>query len=174
MEQLKCILDAARKLQSAEKRDPGILKSLIEQYNRVSQDINDSKVLPHISAFDKKIDAGWSQTNLSSNGDKKLTDMIAYAEPYINTHSSIHSPATGRWKPSHVIGIASIIISSIIAIAIYCAQHSYQRGVADGKAEVSHEYDAEKVNLQRNIESLEIKLNSINDSLKNCPSTSSK
>ena len=161
-------------------------ESLITMYNELADLVNDSKIIPHVPEFNYSIDTRTDSLNLkwlSNDGKKKLNLIHTKCKEFVDLNdlndkqgNDIANPkrTINGWNPNLVIGIASIIIAAIIAIAIYLAQHSYQRGFTDGKAEVLHEYDAEKVNLQRNIETLEIKLKSINDSLKNCQSPSSK
>lgn len=179
-------LEKANGIKVSDQRCFADFESLITMYNELADLVNDSKIIFRVPEFNDSVDTTTDSLHLkwlSDEGKKKLNlihtkckefvDLNDLDEKQRNNISNSKRTANG-WNPSYVIGIVSIIIATTIAIAIYHAQHSYQRGVADGKAEVSHEYDAEKVNLQRNIEILETKIKFINDSLKKCQSTSNK
>jgi len=179
-------LEKADGIKVSDQRCFADFESLITMYNELADLVGDSKIIPRVPEFNYSIDTKADSLHLkwlSDDGKKKLNLIHAKCKEFVDLddmndtqESSLSNSkqAVNGWNSNHVIGIVSIIITAIIAIAVYLAQYSYQRGIADGKAEVSHEYDAEKVNLQKNIETLEIKLKSINDSLKNCQSTSSK
>lgn len=179
-------LEKADGIKVSDQRCFADFESLITMYNELADLVSDSKIIPCVPGFNYSIDTRTDSLGLkwlSNDGKKKLNLIHAKCKEFVDINDlndkqgnniSNSKPTVNGWNPNYVIGIVSITITAIVAIAIYYAQHSYQRGVVDGKAEISHEYDAEKVNLQKNIESLEIKLKSINDSLKHCQSTPSK
>lgn len=167
---LKSILETAKKLQNGEIKTPTTLKGLIDHYNLVSYNNGNPTDLPTIQPFDEEHDLSWNYTSLARNGPSKLANLIVYTEGYINAHTPI-PPIINKvegWKKSIVITVVIGIIGVLIAISVFYADHTYQEGLSNGKAEMQKEYDSEKIQLSKNIQTLEAKFKLTNDSLIEC------
>ena len=162
--QLKSILETATKLQNGEIKDLRTLNSVIQRYSQIAQNIGNTQELPAISPYDENLDIDFLLTSFTTSGTSKLTNIITYAEGYINAHTPIPPTEVKGWKKANVIGIIAIII----AVSIYAANQAYQTGVSNGRSETQRGYDAEKISLSQKLDSLKTNYNIINDSLKVC------
>ena len=168
--QLKSILETAKNLQMGNIKDLTTLSGVIKRYNQIAQNNGNTQELPAISPYDENLDLDTFYTSFTTSGTSKLTDIITYAEGYINAKTPI-PPTINKiegWNKSIIVAVVTAIIAALITIGIFFADHTYQEGLSSGKAEMHKAYDTEKIQLSKKIESLEAKFKLTNDSLINC------
>lgn len=162
--QLKSILDTAKNLQIGNIKVVTTLNGLIQRYNQIARNIDNTQELPFISPYDENLDIDFFHTSLTTSGTSKLTDIITYAEGYVNAHTPIPSIVVEGWSGKKFWGLTAFVVTSCIAICAIV----YQIGFSNGKSETQREYDAEKITLSQKIDSLKTKYYLTNDSLKTC------
>lgn len=168
--QLKSILETAKNLQMGNIKDLTTLSGVIKRYNQIAKNNGNTQELPVISPYDENLDLDTFYTSFTTSGTSKLTDIITYAEGYINANTPI-PPTINKiegWNKTNVITIMGIIVAALIAIGVLAASLTYQIGCSNGKSETQQGYDAEKNSLSKKIDSLKTKYNITSDSLKLC------